>query len=191
MISSRGVCRSHMFEDKDVPLETVAAFGTVVRQALRILEKVPAILQPHDRDRWQHADVRGVLAGPNGHVSGVMGLVGREDVLWSRKCTGFATPSYGRTGVPRCTHCKDFYRRGMTPRTAHAAKHTPAKKTRVSEMSTAQKDQVRWNTKEGKERGFRYHPQTLRIALYLHGMAGTAAYNLVRQYVHLPSPTFR
>lgn len=48
---------------------------------------------------------------------------------------------------------------------------------------------MRWNTTHGAAKGFRFHPATLRIAVYLHGMAGTAAYNLLREVMHLPSPS--
>ncbi|CAN0196102.1 unnamed protein product [Scytosiphon promiscuus] len=50
-------------------------------------------------------------------------------------------------------------------------------------------DQLRWNTEKGKSRGFRFHPATLRVAIYMHGVAGTAAYNLLRGLLHLPSPS--
>lgn len=49
-------------------------------------------------------------------------------------------------------------------------------------------DLVRWNTTAGKARGFRFHPSTLRLAVYIHGIAGTAAYNMLRNVIHLPSP---
>ncbi|CAN0036200.1 unnamed protein product, partial [Hapterophycus canaliculatus] len=48
-------------------------------------------------------------------------------------------------------------------------------------------DQLRWNTGKGKSRGFGFHPATLRVAIYMHGVAGTAAYNLLRGCTHLPS----
>ncbi|CAM9770889.1 unnamed protein product, partial [Hapterophycus canaliculatus] len=41
----------------------------------------------------------------------------------------------------------------------------------------------------GESRGFRFHPATLRVAIYMHGVAGTAAYNLLRGFLHLPSPS--
>ncbi|CAN0468049.1 unnamed protein product, partial [Ectocarpus sp. 12 AP-2014] len=49
-------------------------------------------------------------------------------------------------------------------------------------------DQVRWNTTHGSAKGFRFHPATLRIAVYFQGIAGSAAYNMLRTIVHLPSP---
>lgn len=131
------MCRSHLLEDVDVPVDTAAAFGSVVRQALRGLEKDPDSVK--SLDRWQHTEVRGLLTGPNGSVSDVMGVVGAEDTLWSRKCLGIASHVDGRKSVARCTHCKHFYRRGVIPRAENAALHTPPKNMRNDEMSTAQK----------------------------------------------------
>ncbi|CAN0466859.1 unnamed protein product, partial [Hapterophycus canaliculatus] len=41
----------------------------------------------------------------------------------------------------------------------------------------------------GKSRGLRSHPATLRVAISMHGVSGTAAYNLLRGFMHLPSPS--
>ncbi|CAN0328809.1 unnamed protein product [Ectocarpus fasciculatus] len=49
-------------------------------------------------------------------------------------------------------------------------------------------DQLRWNTRMGSSKGFRFHPATLRIAIYMHGVAGSAGYNMLRNFIHLPSP---
>ncbi|CAN0104840.1 unnamed protein product, partial [Pylaiella littoralis] len=188
-------------------------------------------------DRWASANVRGFLKSPNGCVSGVLGLRGHDDVLWSRRCRGVATNVDGSLGVARCSECKDFYRRSVTRRTIQAAKHTPDRSTRIGDMSTGQKertihlinrdrkkkaaeiarlreelhvarkdfvkfnkkqgealhelfmdpkskevlctklpkdsaeraiyeDQVRWNSTHGAAKGFRFHPTTLRIAIY-------------------------
>lgn len=65
-------------------------------------------------------------------------LVGKEDVLWSKKCVGFAGFVDGKNGVARCTHCKDFYRRGVTRRARAASRHTPHESIRNGELSTVQ-----------------------------------------------------
>ncbi|CBJ33416.1 hypothetical protein Esi_0478_0016 [Ectocarpus siliculosus] len=49
-------------------------------------------------------------------------------------------------------------------------------------------DQVKWNTSHGKAKGFRFHPATMRLAIYIQGIAGTAAYNMLMNVLHLPSP---
>ncbi|CAM9931894.1 unnamed protein product, partial [Ectocarpus sp. 13 AM-2016] len=49
-------------------------------------------------------------------------------------------------------------------------------------------DQVKWNKSHGKAKGFRFHPATMRLAIYIQGIAGTAAYNMLRNVLHLPSP---
>lgn len=133
----RGVCRDHLLGDESVSTEAFAAFGSVVRQAMRVLDRNPGILKPHDR--WNHAGIRGVLASPNGGVSGVMGTVNGADVFWSKGCTGFAGPRDGKKGVPRCAHCKEFYRRGVAPRATRAARSTPPKNMRNCNASTDQK----------------------------------------------------
>ena len=135
----QGVCRRHLVEDKAVAVEAVAAFGSVVRAAQRTYENNMDILAGHHR--WGGADVvvKGCLAGPRGGVSGVLGLVGRDDVFWSPGCAGVSTNFDGSKGVARCSGCKTFYRTGITPRAVQASRHTPSKCTRNQDLSTAQK----------------------------------------------------
>lgn len=132
-----GVCRRHLLEDQTLDAESANSFGSVVRMAQRTLEGNPDILAGDNR--WPAADVRGCLTGPNGGVSGVLGLRGHDDVLWSSRCRLVATNVDGSLGVARCSLCKDFYRRGVTKRTMQASRHTPHRRTRNDELSTAQK----------------------------------------------------
>ncbi|CAM9700634.1 unnamed protein product, partial [Hapterophycus canaliculatus] len=224
--------------------------------------------------RWKDSCVRGFLTGHRG-VSGVLGFVGGQGVLWSEACDGVASAYDGNSPVPRYSHYKTFWRKAAIPRIRNALKEDVGRRTTTSNMTSAQKvslpqpydgirtdhklrrtakelkkanegksrlverilamrkecvqltgeqgeavhnflvhedtrrifdsklpegsDQrhfydarwsgcTRWNTTEGKARGFRFNTSTLRLAVYIQGIAGTAAYNLLRNVIHLPSP---
>ncbi|CAM9266762.1 unnamed protein product [Ectocarpus sp. 12 AP-2014] len=85
------------------------------------LEASPDMSFGNAGDRWGRAAVKGCLAGSSG-VSGVLGLVGSQYVLWSKACGGLASRYYSPRAVARCGGCREFFREGVLKRLAQAAK---------------------------------------------------------------------
>lgn len=50
-------------------------------------------------------------------------------------------------------------------------------------------DLIQGNLAKGDGQGYRFHESTLKFAIYYSGVAGTAAYNALRQVLALPSPS--
>ncbi|CAN0037104.1 unnamed protein product, partial [Pylaiella littoralis] len=50
-------------------------------------------------------------------------------------------------------------------------------------------DLIQGNLAKGDGRGYRFHPSTLKFCIYYSGVAGTGAYNALREVLHLPSPS--
>ncbi|CAN0281784.1 unnamed protein product, partial [Ectocarpus sp. 4 AP-2014] len=89
-------------------------------------------------DRWERAAIKRCLAGSSG-VSGVMGLVGSQHVLWSKACGGLASRYYSSGAVARCGGCRECFRERVLKRLAQAAKPVPRPCTSNKDMTSAQK----------------------------------------------------
>ncbi|CAM9460467.1 unnamed protein product [Ectocarpus fasciculatus] len=103
------------------------------------LEASPDMSFGDTGDRWERAAVKGCLAAPSG-VSGVLGLVGGQYVLWSKACGGLATCRWSSGAVARCGGCREFFRDGVLKRLAQAAKPVLHPCTNNKDMTSAQKD---------------------------------------------------
>ncbi|CAB1103448.1 unnamed protein product [Ectocarpus sp. CCAP 1310/34] len=58
-----------------------------------------------------------------------------------------------------------------------------------SDERTLLNDLIQGNLAKGNGRGYRFHESTLRFCIYYSGVAGTAAYNALREVLHLPFPS--
>lgn len=133
----RGVCAEHVKTDAGLPEGSAAAFPSVVRKAERGAHVAKVL--PHDHDgRWKSTCVRGFLSGHRG-VSGVLGFVGGQDVLWSKACDGVASAHGGGNSLPRCSNCRTFWREAVKPRIQNALKEDVHPSTTTSNMTSAQK----------------------------------------------------
>lgn len=132
----RGISRQHVVDAEDMQGGSADVWHSVVRQAQRNIEGDDDLSAG---DRWGDACVRGLTAGEAG-VSGVLGLVGGRDVLWSKNCAAVASGNARTAGGagPRCAKCKEFWRVTVKPKIKNflspAHKHTTDK-----DLSTGQK----------------------------------------------------
>lgn len=46
---------------------------------------------------------------------------------------------------------------------------------------------MEWNSNHGSAKGWRFNPKVLRWACYVHAVAGSAAYKVFKEVLHLPS----
>ncbi|CBJ31949.1 hypothetical protein Esi_0296_0009 [Ectocarpus siliculosus] len=167
-----------------------------------------------DEGRWERGAVAGCLAGTKG-VSGILVRVADKAVLWSKAC-GWLASNHGESGgVARCGECKEFFRKSVQKLLAQTVKSDPHSNTKTESLSTVQKkmhalameDDFREETSGGQRTTSNLRGPTPmehqdgefeRVSIspgdaanrhfYMHGVAGSAGYNMLRNFIHLPSP---
>lgn len=132
-----GIRRQHVAAEPEMPEGSAEVFPSLFSLAERALDSAAATSLGHE-GRWQSSCVRGFQTGGRGGY-GVLGVVGGQDVLWSKACDGVAGSRAGISSVPRCPHCRAFWRGSAKPRILNALREDLPKSAPNSNMTSAQK----------------------------------------------------